>query len=205
MQIVYEVLLDTGRVLALFLASFALCISALIFFKPRWASALNRRFNTLYNPDERLKKLDRSVGSTEAVLKNRMWVGPLLLIGSFFVLSYAINVFDPQKFIEYVVRPETRLQVVLSDILIVSLQWLYVLVSLAGIVTALLMLFSPETFRKFSEKLDRMFSTVETMEHLEVLDHSLDTWVLRHHVVVGGFLLLGSLYLTQLCFKFFIG
>ncbi|MCA9482450.1 MAG: hypothetical protein KC553_01820 [Nitrospina sp.] len=205
MQIVYEVLMDTGRVLALLLVSFALCVSILILLKPRWASALNRRFNALYNPEDRLKQLDRRVATTEMVMRNRLWVGPLFLIGSFIVLAYAVNVFDPQKFIYYVIRPASRTQVLLSDIFTVSLQWLFIIVSTVGIATAVLILFSPETFRSLSDKLDRMFSTEETIESLEAMNSSLDSWVLRHHVLVGAFLFLGSVYLTRLCFRLFVG
>ena len=205
MEIAYEVLMDTGRILALVLVSFALCISALILFKPLWASALNRKFNTLYSTDESVDKLNTRVSTTEVVVKNRLLIGSLFFAGSAFVFWYSLNEFDPQKFIDYVIQPETRKAIIFSEIVMESLQWLFAIISLCGILTAVTILFSPGVFEAFSNRLDRMFSTDETIKGLESLHSSLDSWVLRHHVIVGGAMFVGSIFLVILCLKAFLG
>lgn len=205
MEIAYEVLKDTGQILALVLVSFALCISAMILFKPFWASALNRKFNTLYNTDHSMDKLNIKVSTTDVVLKNRLLIGSLFFAGSAFVFWYSLTEFDPQKFIDYVIQPGTRSGIIFSEIVMESLQWLFVIVSLIGVITATTILFSPDTFKAFSDKLDHLFSTDETVKHLEELHSSLDSWVIRHHLLVGGLMFGGSIFLMVFCIREFLG
>lgn len=201
MQIVYQVLMDTGRILALVLVSFAFCISALILFKPIWASTLNQKFNQLYNTNRMFRKMDQRVQTTELFLQHRLWIGSLFLAGSLFVLWYSAGVLDIDKFITYVIKPATRKTEFFSELLMTSLKWLFIIVSAVGAATAITILASPDTFRRFSQKLDRMFSTDETIETLESMNNLIDSWVLRHHVVVGSFLLVGSIFLIVVCLK----
>jgi len=201
MQIVYEVLMDTGRILALLLVSFAFCISAMILFKPIWVSTLNQKFNQLYNTNLMFRKMDQRVQTTELFLRHRLWIGSLFLAGSLFVLWYSAGVLDVGKFITYVIKPASRSAEFFSEMLMTSLRWLFIIVSAVGVVTAVTILASPDRFRRFSQKLDQIFSTDETIERLESLNTSLDSWVLRHHVVVGGLLLVGSIFLIVVCLK----
>ncbi len=205
MEIAIEVLMDTGRILALVLVGFALCISTMILFKPHWASALNRKFNTLYSNEKTVDKLNQRVSTTEVVLKNRLLVGSLFFAGSAFVFWYSLAAFDPQKFIDYVIQPGTRSGIIFSEIVMESLQWLFVIVSLIGVLTAITILFRPNTFKAFSDKLDHLFSTDDTVKHLEELHSSLDSWVIRHHVLVGGLMFAGSVFLTVVCINEFLG
>ncbi len=204
MEIAYEVLMDTGRILALVLVSFALCVSALILFKPRWASALNRKFNTLYSTDDSMEKLNQRVSTTEVVVKHRLLMGSLFFAGSAFVLWYSLYEFNPQKFIEYVIQPVSKSGIIFSEITMESLQWLFVIISLIGVLTALTLLLSPATFKAFSDKLDHIFSTEETFKSLEVMDSSLDSWVIRHHLLVGGLMFAGSIFLVSFCIRSFL-
>ncbi|MFQ5482114.1 MAG: hypothetical protein ACE5ER_05090, partial [Nitrospinaceae bacterium] len=122
MQIFYEVLMDTGRIVAMALVSFSFCISVLILVKPVWAGALNRRFSYFYNTNKALKPLDRKFSTTEVFLEHRYWIGAVFVGGSLFVLWYTLGRLDIGKFIAYVIQPETPEARFFSEILLETMK-----------------------------------------------------------------------------------
>lgn len=158
----------------------------------------------MYSTDHTFQKMDRSVATTEHFLKNRLLLGTLFFLGSVFVAWYSLTSLDIERFISYVIQPKSYYGKLTSEILMVSLKWLFIIFGFIGTFCSITIIASPDTFRKFNDQMDRLFSTEETMRSLEDMHSSLDSWVIRHNLIVGTFLFIGSIFLIVVCLKAFL-
>ena len=195
MNIVYEILLDTGLILVFILVLGAFCYSALILFKPKSALNINSRFNAWFSTEKVDDTLDMHINTNELVLKNRWWVGSLFLAGALFTLKYLLMDFDAEKFISLVISPSGSAAQAFSEIIVISIQWLFAFTSFVGILACSLFLINPEAFQQFSHKMDTEYSTEVLKENADTVYTALDEWVMKNHVLVGLMLFLGSTYL----------
>ena len=78
----------------------------------------------------------------------------------------------------------------------VSIQWLLVFTSFLGAAACGFFLVRPEAFQRLSNKMDTQYSTEALKESADTVYTALDNWVMKNHVLVGLFLLLGSTYLV---------
>ncbi|PIQ95576.1 MAG: hypothetical protein COV67_14105, partial [Nitrospinae bacterium CG11_big_fil_rev_8_21_14_0_20_56_8] len=86
MDVVYEILLNFSKILFFVLVFFAFLISGLILFKPQRAAELNSRFNRAFSTEKVGNSIDHSIDINHSVMKHRLWVGALFLLGSLFTL-----------------------------------------------------------------------------------------------------------------------
>ena len=195
MSIVYEILIDSGLILAFILVAGAFCYSALILFKPKMALQLNGRFNAWFSTEKVDGTMDMHIDTHALVLKNRWWVGSLFLAGALFTLKYLLMDFDAEKFIAFVVNPKGKFQA-LSEIAVVFIQWLLVFTSFVGALACGLFLVNPQAFERLSQKLDTHYSTEYIKDGADTVYTAVDAWVMKNHVLVGLMLFLGSTYLV---------
>ena len=196
MNIVYEILLDSGLVLVSILVLGAFIYSALILFKPKAALNMNGRFNSWFSTEKVDDALDMHIDTNELVLKNRWWVGSLFLAGALFTLKYLLIDFNAEKFISLVINPSGSAAQAFSEIIVISIQWLFAFTSFVGIVACSLFLVNPDVFLRFSHKMDTQYSTEVLKENADTVYTALDDWVMKNHVLVGLLLFLGSTYLV---------
>ena len=195
MNIVYEILLDTGLILVFILVLGAFCYSALILFKPKSALNINSRFNAWFSTEKVDDTLDMRVDTNELVRKNRWWVGSLFLAGALFTLKYLLMDFNAERFISLVINPSGSAAQAFSEIIVISIQWLFAFTSFVGVLACSLFLINPEAFQQFSHKMDTEYSTEVLKENADTVYTAMDDWVMKNHVMVGLMLLLGSTYL----------
>lgn len=196
MNIVYEILIDTGLILVFILVLGAFCYSALILFKPKAALSLNGRFNSWFSTEKVDDTLDMHIDTNELVLKNRWWVGSIFLAGALFTLKYLLMDFDAEKFISLVINPSGSAAQAFSEIIVISIQWLFAFTSFIGVMACTLFLINPEAFQQFSNKMDTEYSTEVLKENADTVYTALDDWVMKNHILVGLSLFLGSTYLA---------
>jgi len=196
MNIVYEILLDSGLILVSILVLGAFIYSALILFKPKAALNMNGRFNSWFSTEKVDDALDMHIDTNELVLKNRWWVGSLFLAGALFTLKYLLIDFNAEKFISLVINPSGSAAQAFSEIIVISIQWLFAFTSFVGIVACSLFLVNPDVFLRFSHKMDTQYSTEVLKENADTVYTALDDWVMKNHVLVGLLLFLGSTYLV---------
>jgi len=196
MNIVYEILLDSGLILVSILVLGAFIYSALILFKPKAALNMNGRFNSWFSTEKVDDALDMHIDTNELVLKNRWWVGSLFLAGALFTLKYLLIDFNAEKFISLVINPSGSAAQAFSEIIVISIQWLFAFTSFVGIVACSLFLVNPDVFQRFSNKMDTQYSTEVLKENADTVYTALDDWVMKNHVLVGLLLFLGSTYLV---------
>ncbi len=196
MNIVYEILIDTGLILVFILVLGAFCYSALILFKPKAALSLNGRFNSWFSTEQVDDTLDMHIDTNELMLKNRWWVGSLFLAGALFTLKYLLMDFDAKNFISLVISPSGSAAQAFSEIIVISIQWLFAFTSIVGVAACSLFLVNPEAFQRFSHKMDTEYSTEVLKENADTVYTALDEWVMKNHILVGLSLFLGSTYLV---------
>ncbi len=196
MNIVYEILIDSALILAFILVVMVFCYSALILFKPKVALQLNSRFNAWFSTEKVDSTMDMHIDTNDLVLRNRWWVGSLFLAGALFTLKYLLIDFDADKFISFVVSPHGNLAKIFSEIIVISIQWLWVFTSFLGAAACGLFLVNPAAFQRLSHKLDTHYSTEHFKESADTVCTALDDWVMKNHVLVGLLLFPGSTYLV---------
>ncbi|MBT3184010.1 MAG: hypothetical protein HOI59_14135 [Nitrospina sp.] len=196
MKVVYEILLDTALYLSFILVVGAFCYSAMILFKPKAALHLNGRFNSWFSTEKIDGAMDTHIDTNDLIARNRWWVGSLFLAGALLTLKYLLLDFEADKFISLVVQPSGKTAQTFSEIAVVSIQWLLVFTSFLGAAACGFFLVSPEAFQRLSNKMDTQYSTEALKESADTVYTALDNWVMKNHVLVGLFLLLGSTYLV---------
>lgn len=195
MNVVYEILLDAGLIMVFIMILGAFCYSALILFKPKAALNINSRFNAWFSTEKVDDTLDMRVDTNELVRKNRWWVGSLFLAGALFTLKYLLMDFNAERFISLVINPSGSAAQAFSEIIVISIQWLFAFTSFVGVLACSLFLINPEAFQQFSHKMDTEYSTEVLKENADTVYTAMDDWVMKNHVMVGLMLLLGSTYL----------
>ncbi|MBI4383195.1 MAG: hypothetical protein HY579_04065 [Nitrospinae bacterium] len=195
MSVTYQILFSAGKILFYILVVVSFVVSALILFKPALAARINERFNAVFSTEHVHNKVDKYIDTTEALLEYRWLLGGVFLAGSALTIKYLVADFDEKKFVALIINPAGLGARTIYEIVFAAVRWFFALFSGVGVVVCLTILFWPASFRKISEKMDTLFSTVEFHKALDASNHSLDNWVLRHHVIVGAFLFMGSCYL----------
>ncbi len=198
MEVVYEILMDSGLKFAFLLVVGALIYSALILFKPQQALKINSKFNSWFSTEKVDSTIDKHVDTNEWMLKNRWWMGSLFLVGAGITLKYLLKDFDSGQFISLVLQPSTKSSQALIEILIVSIHWFLIFTSGVGVLACLAFLVNPNAFQRFSNKLDTHYSTDSIKQEADTVYTAVDDWVMKNHIIIGLVLFLGSTYLMVL-------
>ncbi len=198
MEVVYEILMDSGLKFAFLLVVGALIYSALILFKPQQALKVNAKFNSWFSTEKVDSAVDKHINTNEWILKNRWWIGSLFLVGAGITFKYLIKDFDANQFIALVIQPSTKSSQALIEILIVSIHWFLIFTSGAGMLACLAFLINPGAFQRFSNKLDTHYSTESIKEEADTVYTAVDDWVMKYHTIIGLVLFFGSTYLMVL-------
>jgi len=199
MNIVYEILLEAGKIITLILVAISFLFSALILFKPALASRINSGFKRWFSTSEVSQKLETQVQTTETVIKYRWLVGLVFLIGAVYTIYFLLAGFDQAKFIALVIKPETQTAEMFTFMAMDFLKWILVLWCVIGAALCLTLILMPDRFRKLSRTLDAFFSTQQVQDLVDTSSDALDSWVLKNHVLVGFFLFLGACFLVVFC------
>lgn len=195
MDIVYDILWQSGKILALLLLFVSFGISAMILFKPALAAQINRKFNRWVSTEEVYNRLDAEIRTTEAILKFRIPVGLTFFLGALYTIYYLLFAFNEDAFITLVIAPSSKMNI-LVVVFVDFVKWLLLVWCGVGVVVCAIMIASQDTFRKISHFLDRFFSTKKVQELIDAPRDSVDQWVLKNHVMVGLFLFMGSCFLV---------
>jgi hypothetical protein len=198
MNVVYEILMESGLKFAFLLVVGALIYSALILFKPQQALKLNAKFNSWFSTEKVDSAIDKHIDTNEWMLKNRWWVGSLFLVGAGITLKYLLKDFNGDQFISLVIQPSTQTMQMFSEIIIEFIHWFLIFTSGAGVLACLAFLVNPNAFQRFSNKLDTHYSTESIKEEADTVYTAVDDWVIKNHIIIGLVLFFGSTYLMVL-------
>lgn len=198
MNVVYEILTESGLIFAFLLVIGALFYSAIILFKPQQALKLNAKFNSWFSTEKVDSAIDKHIDTNKWILNNRWWVGSLFLVGAGITLKYLLKDFDGDQFIALVIQPSTKSTQAFSEIIIDSIHWFLIFTSAVGVLACLAFLINPDSFQRFSNKLDTHYSTESIKQEADTVYTAVDDWVMKNHIIIGLVLFLGSTYLMVL-------
>ncbi|MBN4078206.1 hypothetical protein JYT29_02635 [Nitrospina gracilis] len=198
MDVVYEILIESGLIFAFLLVIGAFVYSAMILFKPQQALKLNSKFNSWFSTEKVDSAIDKHIDTNAWMLKNRWWMGSLFLVGAGITLKYLLKDFDSGQFISLVLQPSTKSSQALIEILIDSIHWFLIFTSGVGVLACLAFLINPRAFQRFSDKLDTHYSTESIKQEADTVYTAVDDWVMKNHIIIGLVLFLGSTYLMVL-------
>ena len=201
MAVIYEILLTTGEILFFMLTVLAFTVSCMILFKPTAAGNFNARFNEWFSTEKISDEVDTEINTDELVMKYRWFVGGVFLMGALFTLKYLLLDFEQEKFIHLVIDPSGKMSLLFTQMGVEIIKWLMAIVSFFGVIACLTIMFQPEVFKKFNERLTKAFSTKGIQDALDTTSNAVDVWVLKNHVVVGLFLFLGSIFMLVFILK----
>ncbi|QPJ64869.1 MAG: hypothetical protein G3M78_05495 [Candidatus Nitrohelix vancouverensis] len=204
MEIIYDILLDVAKIFVFFLNMVAIVVSAMILFKPKLAASLNSSFSKMFDTGNVSDSVDKSYDTTEAILKYRWVVGVFFLGGAIYTLKYLLMDFKEGVFIELVVRPDSGGALLATEMIVAFMKWFLIITAAFGVVTCLAILFKPEMFKTFSGHLDSSYSTQSIQDKLDSGHYGFDEWVIKNHLFVGGFLLLGSIFILVFLTSYFV-
>lgn len=195
MDIVYDILLTTGKILFFVLTIVAFVVSGTILFKPGTAGNFNAKFNAWFSTEQISDEADTHVDTHQTVMKYRWLVGGLFFLGALYTVKYLLMDFNQAKFVGLVIAPGGGTARLFAQIAVETIKYFMVIVSLMGIVVCLIIMFKPDTFQQMNNRMDQAFSTKGIQDRLDTSRTSFDKWVLDNHVFVGSFLFLGSIFM----------
>ncbi|KMP11709.1 hypothetical protein UR09_01990 [Candidatus Nitromaritima sp. SCGC AAA799-A02] len=201
MDIVYDILIQVGKIIFLLLILVSLGVSAMILFWPRQAAVASARFNRWISTEKVQSQVDTHTDTDDWIFRNRWWIGGIFLIGALFSLKFLLFDFEQNKFISLVINPNGKSAFAYTEIAVEIIKWILALTSFVGVFVCILILFNPDSFKRISSRLNRIFSTTHVQEKIDVTHMDLDQWVMKNHIAVGLFLFLGSCFLIVFSMK----
>ncbi|MFZ2525184.1 MAG: hypothetical protein WAW87_07695 [Candidatus Ferrigenium altingense] len=192
------------RALAIFLligATMGVAVSLLLIFKPHLLARTSRMANRWISTSRMDQLLNRSIGMEQWFYQHHRLLGILITFGACYILVYFGLLFDKPATLQSLSGYAPNW---LRDILLDAL----VLAALIGAVVALFVgLFlwlRPSLLRGIEESANQWISTDRAVRALEVPHDQVERFVARHLQRVGWLLLVVSIYLFFVLFRWLV-
>jgi len=193
------------RTLAIFLlmgALMGIAVSLLLIFKPHLIARVNRVANRWVSMRHISRWMDRSIRIERWCYRHHRPLGLLLTLGGAYILVYFGLRFDKTTAVQ------SLSSLVPNQLLLDSLLQALVLLELIGGVFALLIglvvWLRPSLLRGIEKESNQWLSLRPATEVLDVQHDQLDLFVERHARRVGWLLLVGSIYLFFVMFRWLL-
>ena len=192
------------RALAIFLligATVGIAVSLLLIFKPHLLARTSRMANRWISTSRMDQLLNRSIGIEQWFYQHHRLLGILITFGACYIIVYFGLLFDKPTILQNLTGYAPNWQ---RDILLDSL----VLASLTGAVVALFVgLFlwlRPSLLRGIEESANQWISSDRAVRALEVPHDQVERFVAGHFQRVGWLLLVASVYLFFVLFRWLV-
>lgn len=192
------------RALAIFLllgALLGVALALLLIFKPQLLGRVNRVANRWISTRHIGQALDRSISIEHWFYQHHRVAGMVAVLGAAYILIYFGILFDKATMLQ-------RLSGMASPQLLDGLLDALVLSSLIGgavaLMVGLFLWLRPSLLRGIEEEANQWVSTRHAAQMLDVPHDQVDRFVARHAQRVGWLLLLGSIYLFFVVFRWLV-
>ncbi|HUW76633.1 MAG TPA: hypothetical protein VMV70_08110 [Gallionella sp.] len=197
-QSVKFLLWEDLAIFLLFSAILGILLGLLLIFKPGFAERLNRSANRWISTRHINRWLDRSISIEHWLYHHHRATGGVIVAGASYILIYFGMLFDRADELQ-------RLGGRLPARLLASLLDALVLGSLVGgtvaLIVGLFLWLRPSLLRGMEEEANLWVSSRRATKVLDVPHDQVDRFVVRHTQRVGWLLLLASIYLFFLMFR----
>ncbi len=79
----------------------------------------------------------------------------------------------------------------LQEIIFDSMKLFFIIGAISGVIIGLFLIYKPDSFKKWNQKLNHWYSSRKTLKPLEIM-HETDSHVYKHNKYWGGAMLIGS-------------
>ena len=197
-QSVKFLLWEDLAIFLLFSAILGILLGLLLIFKPGFVERLNHSANRWISTRHINRWLDRSISIEQWIYHHYRATGAIIVAGASYILVYFGMLFDRAYELQ-------RLSGRLPARLLASLLDALVLGSLVGgtvaLIVGLFLWLRPSMLRGMEEQANRWVSSRRATKVLDVPHDQVDRFVVRHTQRVGWLLLLASIYLFFLMFR----
>ncbi len=188
-------------ILLLVFALFGVVLALLLIFKPQLLERINRVANRWVSTRLISQWLDRSISIERWFHQYHRAVGIVIMLGSSYMLIYFGFLFDKAYTLQRWsgVLPAQLLEVLLNAMVVAAL--------IAGAVALIVGLFfwlRPSLLRGMEEEANQWVSSRRATKVLDEPHGQVDRFVARHAQRVGWLLLLGSIYLFFVTFRWLV-
>ena len=192
------------RVLAIFLligALLGVVLGLLLIFKPHLLEHFNRVANRWVSTRHINQWLDRSISIERWFYRHHRPLGIAIILGSGYILVDFGLLFDKASALQHLPHYlSVSLMGVLLDVLKLVMLFSSVVALLAGFVIWL----RPSLLRGMEKEANQWVSSRSATKALDVPHAQVDPFVVRHAQSAGWLLLLGSIYLFFVMFRFLV-
>jgi hypothetical protein len=168
----------------------AFVVGLILIFRPDSLAQFNDISNSWYSERKSTKPLDIMRDSDRVFMRNHQITGWIMLVASLVGL-YLLVTRIPHDPFDQVKGMDEQVQLVANVVVDVA-KWFFIVFTAAGLPIWILMIFKPATLERVSNFFNRWISTRNMMRPLEEMDHRVDSFVLKYHVIFGAFFALGG-------------
>lgn len=183
MQIIWDILLQTGEILTLVIGILGLASSLMLVFSPAILKNIGKMMNRQINIDDNLAILDKDIATGHLVFNHPTIAGICLIAGSVFALVFFFFKLDISNF--SMIFLGTRTTSATGELFFSSLAWISRIACLLGLVYGILLLIVPQKLRALDTRLNAWVETRGALDKLNRDDHSLDSVLYRYPVWFG--------------------
>lgn len=190
--------------LAIFLIISALmgvAVSLLLIFKPHLMERVNRIANRWISTRRLNQLLDHSISIERWFYRHHRPLGILVILGASYILVYFGLLFNKAIALQ---RLSGYVPVMLLDILLDALVLTTLLGAAVALFTGLVIWLRPSLLRGIEKEANQWVSTRRASKVLDMPHDEIDRFVARHAQRVGWLLLLGSIYLFFVMFRWLV-
>ncbi len=183
MNIIWEIFLETVKILALFAGVLGMVFSLLLIYSPEIFRAVGSRLNYYVNIDKKISFLDRNIQTRSYVYNRNIISGILFVIGSLYIVIFLQYKPDVQNIIRIFFGTENYFSIM--EIIFKSIVWVFKLSGCIGIIIGLILIFRPFTMSKLEKKMNTGFSTQPIIDKLDQTHQDIDKLVYKHPLLFG--------------------
>lgn len=195
------VLWESFTIFSTVAALMGVAASLLLIFNPRLMARVNRAASCWISTRRMVHFLDRSVRIERWFYRHHRLSGVLIVLGASYVIVYFGLLFDKAAALQRLsAYAPARLVDILLDTLSLSLSLGAAVALVVGFVTCL----RPSLLRGIEEFSNQWISLRRTTRALDIPRNQVDNYVAQHAQRIGWLLLLGSIYLFFVMFRWLL-
>jgi hypothetical protein len=188
-------------ILLLIFALFGVVLALLLIFRPRLVERINRVANRWVSSRPVSLLLDRSISIERWLHQHHRVVGIAIVLGSAYMLTYFGFLFDKAYTLQRWsgMLPSQLLEVLLNAMVVAAL-----VAGAASLIVGLFFWLRPSLLRGMEDEANQWVSSRRATKVLDEPHGQVDRFVAHHAQRVGWLLLLGSIYLFFVTFRWLV-
>ncbi len=193
LNLLLDAVLDTALIITVGGCIIAILMALILFFLPDVYLLVSQRLNKWVSTRQSLKPMEIPRRQERHIYRHHRLFGLLVTIGAVYTLSYFMLDYDPQR-IQKTLQQHVSLKPIILEWLLEAGSIMLMLTNLFVLVIGVIVLIRPSLLKNFEAWSNKWVSTRHASRVLDQQYAGLDRFTLQHPRLMGGLLLLASLY-----------